>query len=212
VTSAVGVVPTVGRALLSGLNLCGEPLFVHAARRLAGIPEMRTFLVADDSARDAASAALARAQVAAVEVVGLLGIQLHLRALAGDGVVVVHDPLCPLTPAAWVSSLLDRSRPGLVVAAVQPVVDTLKTTRAGVVTGTLDRAGLHILSSPTMVPAGAMIDEPGLIELLADPVALVELLLVRYDVELVEAPSMARRVHDQAGVELLAETLAHRQS
>jgi 2-C-methyl-D-erythritol 4-phosphate cytidylyltransferase len=206
--TAVGVVPTVGRSSLSGLDLAGDPLFVHAARTLAGIPGVPTLLVADDRGLDAASTALALADIGGVEVVGSLGVEVHLRALAGDGVVLVHDPLCPLTPANWIRSLLDQARPGLVLAAVQQVVDTLKTTRGGVVTGTLDRTGLHILSSPIMVPAGALIDDPQLITLLADPVALVELLYTRYDVELVEAPSMARRVHDQAEVELLAAGLA----
>jgi hypothetical protein len=211
VTTALGVVPTVGRSVLSGLTLAGEPLFVHASRTLASLPGMRTLLVAEDGRCDEASAALAVAHLADVDVVGMSDVEVRLQVLAGEDVVVVHDPLCPMTPATWVRTLLDRFRPGLALAAVLPVVDTLKTTSDGVVTGTLDRMGLKILSSPTMFPARTLIDEPGLSALLADPVALLELLRGRYGVELVEAPSTARRVDDEAGVELLAAALGHSQ-
>jgi 2-C-methyl-D-erythritol 4-phosphate cytidylyltransferase len=84
------------------------------------------------------------------------------------------------------------------------VVDTLKSTQGGIVTGTVDRTELQVLSSPIVAPVAALVDDPEVIPLLADPVALVERLRARYDVELVEAPSAAQRVDDPAGVELLA--------
>jgi len=199
--AVLGVVPTVGRERVSGLNLAGEPLFVRAARTLVHLPCTRTLLVADRGRGATATAALVHAHLPDVEVVDKSGVQTHARALGDDTVVVVHDPLCPLTPLAWVRDLLDRGREGAVMVAVLPVVDTLKTTREGVVTGTVDRPGLHVVSSPIVFPAQALVDA---IPALGDPAALVDRLRSRHDIELVAAPGLARRVDDQSGIELLA--------
>jgi 2-C-methyl-D-erythritol 4-phosphate cytidylyltransferase len=196
-TAVLGVVPTVGRSQFCGLKLAGEPLFVHACRTLAGIPGVRTSLVASDGAAPRLTG------LSDVEVVGLGDVERRLR-FVGDGIVVVHDPLCPLTPAGWVRSMLERAESGGVLVAVRPVVDTLKSTRDEIVTGTVDRTELQVLSSPIVAPVAMLVDDPEVIPLLADPVALVERLRARYDVELVEAPSAAQRVDDPAGVELLA--------
>ena len=199
--AVLGVVPTMGREQLSGLNLIGEPLFVHAARTLVDLPCTRTLLVAEGGRRATVAAALANAHLPEVEVVDNSGVETHARALDRDAVVVVHDPLCPLTPRAWVRDLLDRAREGAVMVAVLPVVDTLKTTREGIVTGTVDRTGLHVVSSPIVFPARALVDA---ISALGDPAALVDRLRSRHDIELVAAPGLARRVDDQSGIELLA--------
>jgi 2-C-methyl-D-erythritol 4-phosphate cytidylyltransferase len=198
--AVLGVVPTLGRERLSGLNLAGEPLFVRAARRLVDLPCTHTLLVAESGRRAAALDALVR-ELPQVEVVDISGVQTHARALGDDAVVVVHDPLCPLTPVAWIRDLVDRALAGGVVVAVRPVVDTLKTTRAGVVTGTVDRSGLHVVSSPIVFPGRALVDA---IPTLADPVALVARLRSRHDLELVESPSLGQRVDDASGIELLA--------
>jgi 2-C-methyl-D-erythritol 4-phosphate cytidylyltransferase len=202
-SAVLGLVLTVGRSQLSGLEFAGEPLFVHACRVLAGISDMRTVLVTDRSREEAKAAWLG--DLPGVEISELEDVEFYLRTLVGDGVVLLHDPLCPLTPASWVRSLLDQAaESGAVLVAVRPVVDTLKTSRDCIITGTIDRAGLQILSSPMVFPAAALIAEPELIPLLADPVGLVERLRVRYDVKLVDAPSTAQRVEDPAGLELLA--------
>jgi 2-C-methyl-D-erythritol 4-phosphate cytidylyltransferase len=199
--AVLGVVPTMGREQLSGLTLTGEPLFVRAARTLVDLPCTRTLLVAEGRGRATAVAALAHAHMQEVEVVDDSDVETHARALGGDAVVVVHDPLCPLTPVAWVRDLLDRGREGAVMVAVLPVVDTLKTTREGVVTGTVDRTGLHVVSSPIVFPAQALVDA---IPALGNPAALVDRLRSRHDIELVAAPDLARRMDDQSGIELLA--------
>ena len=202
--AVLGVVPMVGRERLSGLLLAGEPLFVHAARTLASLPCMHTLLIAEDGWRDAASASLALARLPDVEVVGSSGVENYARALGGDDVVVVHDPLCPLTPLAWVRSLVDRAGSGEILVAVLPVVDTLKTTREGVVTGTVDRTGLHVVSSPTVFPARLLIEEPELTGFLGAPAALVNRLRAQHDVDLVPAPGVTRRADDSSAVEVLA--------
>ncbi|MEP6527524.1 MAG: 2-C-methyl-D-erythritol 4-phosphate cytidylyltransferase [Nocardioidaceae bacterium] len=199
--AVLGVVPTMGRERLSGLDLAGEPLFVCATRTLVDLPCTRTLLVAKGGRRAMAAAALVHAHLPEVEVVDNSGVETHVRALGGDAVVVVHDPLCPLTPVAWVRDLVHRARQGAVMVAVLPVVDTLKTTREGVVTGTVDRTALHVVSSPIVFPARALVDA---IPALGDPTALVDRLRSRHDVELVAAPGLARRVDDQSGIELLA--------
>jgi 2-C-methyl-D-erythritol 4-phosphate cytidylyltransferase len=199
--AVLGVVSTMGREQLSGLNITGEPLFVRAARTLVDLPCTRTLLVAEGRRRATAVAALAHAHLQKVEVVDDSDVEIHARALGGDAVVVVHDPLCPLTPLAWVRDLAHRARPGAVMVAVLPVVDTLKTTREGIVTGTVDRTGLHVVSSPIVFPAEALVDA---IPALGDPAALVHRLRCRHDIELVAAPGLARRVDDRSGIELLA--------
>jgi 2-C-methyl-D-erythritol 4-phosphate cytidylyltransferase len=207
-STALGVVPTMGRQRLSGLHIAGEPLFVHAARTLANLPCTRTLLVAQEGTHDAVARALTQAQLPDVEVVEDSGIEHHVRALGSNGVAVVHDPLCPLTSVAWVRELVDRTLPGVVLVAVLPVVDTLKTTKDRVVTGTVDRAGLHVASSPIVLAAHALVEA---IPFLADPATLVARLRSRHDIELVAAPGLTRRVDDPSGIELLAalEALTH---
>lgn len=198
--AVLGVVPTVGRERLSGLNLAGQPLFVRAARTLVELPCTRTLVVAASGRRATAADALVQ-ELPEVEVVDISGVQTHARALGDDAVVVVHDPLCPLTPVAWIRDLVDRALLGAVVVPVLPVVDTLKTTREGVVTGTFDRSGLHVMSSPIVFPAHALVDA---IPTLGDPAALVARLRSRHDIELVESPRLGQRVDDESGIELLA--------
>jgi 2-C-methyl-D-erythritol 4-phosphate cytidylyltransferase len=207
-STALGVVPTVGRERLSRLHIAGEPLFVHAARTLARLPCIRTLLVAQEGTHDAVARALTQAQLPDVEVVEDSGIEPHVRALSSVDVAVVHDPLCPLTSVAWVRELVDRAVPGVVLVAVLPVVDTLKATKDGVVTGTVDRAGLQVASSPIVLAAHALVEA---IPFLADPVTLVTRLRSRHDIELVAAPDQTRRVEDPSGVQLLAalEALTH---
>lgn len=115
--------------------------------------------------------------------------------------LVWHDALCPAVPPDFVTTCLRRCvERDVVVAAVLPVTDTVKELEPGAdgptVGRTLDREGLRHLASPLVLP-------PGVVAVLADwpaadfPTALAAL-RADHQVELVDAPPSAARVHDPA--------------
>ena len=124
-----------------------------------------------------------------------------------DAALVVHDPLCPGTPATFLAEALTAAVEGdVVVAGVRPVTDTVKVVDAGVLGETVDRAGLLAVTSPVVLPASvvAALDTPPPVEDLADLVATM-----RADREVVflEAPPQGRRVVDESDLRLV-EALA----
>lgn len=116
--------------------------------------------------------------------------------------VVLHDPLCPMTPPAFIAECVahavDR---GCVVVGVRPVTDTVKVVEAGLVGETLDREGLVTVASPVVLPPAVVASLGGLAT--SDLVALVAELRRRYPVELVEAPPYARRVGTEEDLRVL---------
>ena len=79
-----------------------------------------------------------------------------------QGLVVVHDPLHPLAPAALVCEVVEalREAPADVVAAVpvRPVTDTLKWVDADdVVRSTADRGGFRMVYSPQAHRVGPLV-------------------------------------------------------
>ena len=107
--------------------------------------------------------------------------------------VVLHDPLCPMTPPAFLAECVARAvERGCVVVGVRPVTDTVKVVADGVVGETVDRSELVAVASPVVLPATVVAALGGLPS--TDFVALVAELRRRYPVELVEAPPAARRV------------------
>jgi len=106
---------------------------------------------------------------------------------------VLHDPLCPMTPPAFIAECVARAvERGCVVVGVRPVTDTVKVVTDGVVGETVDRDGLVSVCSPVVLPASVV---AALGELPStDFVELVAHLRRRYPVELVEAPPAARRI------------------
>lgn len=130
--------------------------------------------------------------------------------LAGTGVLVLHDALCPLVPPEFLAECAARAAGSdLVVVAVRPVTDTVKQVADGVVGGTLDRADLRILASPVVVPAGRLgdlsHDRTGPVH---DLPTLVATLVDRgVPVEWAAAPTQAARVSGPEDVRLL-EALA----
>src|SRR6478735_5640782 len=67
-----------------------------------------------------------------------------LAALQDSGqMLVVHDPLCPLTPTAFLEEAIAESeRTGAVVVGVRPVTDTVKEQADERLGSTVDRDGL----------------------------------------------------------------------
>lgn len=119
-----------------------------------------------------------------------------------DEPVVVHDSLCPMTPADFIATCVRRSLDDdVVVVGTRPVTDTIKELTDGLVGATVDRSELVSVVSPVVLPpsvVAALVDEPG-----SDLVALVARLAPTYPVVLVEAPASARRVSSTEEIALL---------
>jgi len=110
--------------------------------------------------------------------------------------LVLHDPLCPLTPVEFLASAAARcAETGAVVAGYRPVTDTVKHREGGHLGATVDRSGLRAVASPVVVPAAVL---GGLDALGTDDfAALVSMLATIAPIEWLEAPPLARRVHDE---------------
>jgi len=116
--------------------------------------------------------------------------------------VVLHDPLCPLTPAAFIRDATEAAADGAVAVGVRPVTDTIKTVAGALVGQTVDRDSLWTVTSPVVLPAGvvsALTDDPDL----TDFAALVSSLREGFEVVFVEAPSLGRRIEDGSALLLL---------
>jgi 2-C-methyl-D-erythritol 4-phosphate cytidylyltransferase len=121
--------------------------------------------------------------------------------LASARPLVLHDPLCALTPVPFLVATLARSADtGAVVVGHRPVTDTVKEALPDRLGATVDRAALVEVTSPVVLPP-AVLDalDAGQLEALvrgpeADFAAIVDRLARRWPVELVEAPTLGRRV------------------
>jgi 2-C-methyl-D-erythritol 4-phosphate cytidylyltransferase len=135
--------------------LDGEPLLVHAVRRLAAAPSVRLIVVAAPAA-DVDAVRLLLAPVAPVVVVAggaerQQSVAAALSAVPDDVLIVlVHDAARALTPPSLVEDVAAAVRGGLpAVIPVLPVVDTVKEVDAdGLVLGTVDRSVLRAVQTP----------------------------------------------------------------
>lgn len=178
---AMGQVPTDGRGSMPFALLDGEPLVALA------------------------SFALEDAGVELVEFhVDLANLDERDRPL------VVHDPLCPLTPAGFLREAVEVAvREDVVVVGVHPVTDTIKSVASGVVGDTVDREELWTVTSPVVLPASVVARLDAWPDA-DDLVALVTRLREAADVRFLEAPPLGRRVDDESSLVLL-EALAAEQ-
>lgn len=200
------LVPTLGREHFTFEGLAGRSLLDRAvtlAIRATGAPVI-VFV-----RRDSATAIPPLPGDAAVVMVDDSGVDDSTRArIATADVVVVHDPLCPVVPAAFISGLVHQlsqppvgTRPASTLVAVRPVVDTLKQVdAAGVVVGTLDRETVRLVLSPVVTSGQRLVDIPELTAALTDPALLVRALQVSGDVQFVVAPESARRAGSRAAL------------
>ena len=76
----------------------------------------------------------------------------------GTGLVVV-DEHTPGVDAATVRSMVQDCADGRARVGVRPVTDTVKRVQAGVVVGTVDRAGLVQVVGPLVLPGGGEVRE-----------------------------------------------------
>ncbi len=121
--------------------------------------------------------------------------------------LVLHDALCPATPAWFLAACVEESvEHDAVVAGVRPVTDTVKEREPGPEDGllgaTVDREELVTVASPVVLPARVV---AGLEELPStDLAAVVEALRADHPVRLLQAPPEGRRVGDEDELEVLA--------
>jgi len=192
------LVPAAGAGLRLGPGgpkalrlLAGEPLLVHAVRRVAAAPSVRMIVVAAPAAEVEAVRELL-APVAPVTVVAggaerQESVSLALAVVPPEiGIVLVHDAARALTPPQLIESVAAAVRQGRpAVIPVLPVVDTIKEVGPGeVVLGTVDRSVLRSVQTPqgfrhdvlTAVHASAddaLTDDAGLVEKAGLPVTCV---------------------------------------
>lgn len=175
--------------------LAGEPLLVHAVRRVAAAPCVGCVVVAaPPDAVDMVRALLIpvlRAGVALDVVAGGSSRQASVAAALGrvpDGydIVLVHDAARALAPAELVERVAAAVRQGgAAVVPVLAVVDTIKQVDdSGRVLGTVDRSALRAIQTPQgfrrdvlLAAHAAAVDEhtddAGLAEKLGVPVLTV---------------------------------------
>lgn len=151
--------------------------------------------------------------------VGAAGIDLLDQTVPWDVLVeraeplLLHDPLCPMTPPEFLARCADRAAVAdRVVVGVRPVTDTVKEVAGDLLGATVDRDGLVAVCSPVVLPAAVVADlvattGGGLPLPSLDFVELVRSLRDRYGddrVDLVEAPPEARRVASDDDIAVLA--------
>jgi 2-C-methyl-D-erythritol 4-phosphate cytidylyltransferase len=192
------LVPAAGAGLRLGPGgpkalrlLAGEPLLVHAIRRVAAAASVRMIVVAAPAAEVEAVRELL-APVAPVTVVAggaerQESVSLALAAVPAEiEVVLVHDAARALTPPELIESVAAAVRQGRpAVIPVLPVVDTIKEVGPGeVVLGTIDRGVLRSVQTPQgfrhdvlaavhASAADALTDDAGLVEKAGLPVTCV---------------------------------------
>lgn len=164
-TDAWGVVPVEGRGSLPFALVHGESLVAAAAFAL---------------------------QAAEVE---LLDPHVPWAAVqASDRAVMLHDPLCPLTPIGFLADALEHAEArSTIVAGYRPVTDTVKEYDGAQLGATVDRSGLVEITSPIVLPASVVATIAALPT--GDFAAITDDLRQRWPVELVEAPALGRRLH-----------------
>ncbi|GAA2604906.1 2-C-methyl-D-erythritol 4-phosphate cytidylyltransferase [Dactylosporangium fulvum] len=135
--------------------LRGDPLLVHAVRRVAAAPSVGCIVVAApaDSVDFVASllAPIADVTVVAGGATRQASVSAALAAVpAAFDIVLVHDAARALTPPELVETVASAVRGGHgAVIPVLPVVDTIKQVDiSGVVLTTVDRSALRAVQTP----------------------------------------------------------------
>ncbi|MGC4866742.1 2-C-methyl-D-erythritol 4-phosphate cytidylyltransferase [Micromonospora sp. DT53] len=162
--------------------LAGEPLLVHAVRRLAAAPSVHTIVVAAPAAEVQAVRDLLAPVAPVIVVPGGAERQASVAAAlvavpTGPTIILVHDAARALAPPELIESVAAAVRGGRdAVIPVLPVVDTIKEVGADeVVLGTVDRSALRavqtpqgfrrsVLSAAHAAAGDALTDDAGLVE------------------------------------------------
>jgi len=206
----LGLVPVLGRESMCAAHFNGRELFWSAVDTLTEVANPPVMLVSG-SGLELRSAVLRSPTV--LDMVECPRRLARLRsAIEATDLVVVHDPLCPLVSAAFIRRLLRQVANGRALVGVRPVVDTVKTTLDGSVSGTVNRDEYRIVASPLVCAGADLLRVPDLAVALTDLSVLVDDLRRLGEVELVVAPSASRRIEDDSGLSLLAsvDAVTHR--
>jgi 2-C-methyl-D-erythritol 4-phosphate cytidylyltransferase len=117
--------------------------------------------------------------------------------------LVIHDPLCPLTPVSFLGDAIEEAaNSGAVVVGVRPVTDTVKQYDDTVLGATVDRDDLVCVTSPVVLPAAVL---SSLEDLDTDDLAeLVAALTSRFPVRFLEGPALGRRIAGEGDLAILA--------
>jgi 2-C-methyl-D-erythritol 4-phosphate cytidylyltransferase len=154
------IVPAAGAGVRLGgevpkalRELAGEPLLVHAVRRLTRAASVgRIVVAAPPRSVDLVGELLAgRATVVAGGATRQESVALALQAVPdGFGIVLVHDAARALTPPDLIDAVAAGVRDGhAAVIPVLPVVDTIKRVDAAEdVVATVDRTELRAVQTP----------------------------------------------------------------
>lgn len=198
------VLAMAGRGSLPYASLHKVPLYLHALQALAASGDHQLLVAVDAPDRERVAREVRRA-----------GFDADVRSddgwwervESGRTGLLVHDALCPLASGDFIRGMHEDSaaRPEVSLLAFRPVTDTVKTVVAERIHGTIDREGLAALVSPALLSpevldAALQAGGPPPINDFAD---LAVWLRGRGEVELVRAPSLARRVEDASAVNLL---------
>ncbi len=196
-SSVLGLVPVIGREPLVHRLCPSAPLYAQAVAAVAalGHPTVVTGNVPLPPGP--------WSQSPDHDVVELPEGDSTLRSAAATAdCIVIHDPLCPLVTSDFIRRVVAAAA-GAPAISVRPVIDTVKGTSSGVVTGTVDRETLRIVTSPVVLDPASFAAIPDLSVALRDLGALTHWLRERAGVTLVMAPSAGRRIEDDSALELM---------
>jgi 2-C-methyl-D-erythritol 4-phosphate cytidylyltransferase len=182
------------------------PLYLHALGSLAASGDHDLVVAVDEVDHERVVREVRHAGVRAQIRAGA-GWWDHVRDAAARSGLLVHDALCPLASADFLRGVCADAagRAEVSVLAYRPVTDTVKTVVDSRIGETIDREGLAALVSPAVIAPGVIAAAivAGDLPPVDDFAALATWLRARGEVELVRAPSLARRVDDASSVNLL---------
>jgi 2-C-methyl-D-erythritol 4-phosphate cytidylyltransferase len=171
-------------------SLAGEPLLLHALRRLAATPCVAVVIVAApaDHVEDMRSllAAFDGVQVVAGGATRQQSVARALAAVPAEfEIILVHDAARALAPPHLIESVAAAVRDGHeAVIPVVPLADTIKAVLDGTVASTVDRDGLRTVQTPQGFRRAVLLaahrsaedqhtDDAGLVERMGRPVHTV---------------------------------------
>jgi 2-C-methyl-D-erythritol 4-phosphate cytidylyltransferase len=204
--SMPAVLAMAGHGWLPHAPLHRSPLYLHALQALCAAGDHDVVLAVDEADLGRVTEEVRRSGLTATVHAGA-GWWERLREADPSGGLLVHDALCPLASADFIRGMRRDAAddPEASVLAYRPVTDTVKTVLDSRIHGTIDREGLAALVSPAVVAPAVLTaaleadDRPPV----DDFARLAAWLRARGRVELVRAPSLARRVDDASAVNLL---------
>jgi 2-C-methyl-D-erythritol 4-phosphate cytidylyltransferase len=200
------VLAMAGRGRLPYASLHRSPLYLHALHALVAAGDHDVVVAVDEADLGRVTDEVRRSGLGA-DVRADGGWWELLRDGDPGAGLLVHDALCPLASADFIRGLRRDAAadPEASLLAYRPVTDTVKTVQDSRIHGTIDREALAALVSPAVVAPAVLTaaleaDERPPVD---DFAHLAAWLRARGRVELVRAPSLARRVDDASAVNLL---------